>query len=59
MRKKILMLLLSLAALAGAQALAPSRAEAVKCWTSCCPDNPNICMTCCINGPCLDLACPR
>ncbi|HYO16087.1 MAG TPA: hypothetical protein VE685_23045 [Thermoanaerobaculia bacterium] len=58
MRKKILMLLLSLAALAGAQVLAPSRAEAVKCWTTCCSNSPNTCITCCVGRPCPDLACP-
>ena len=57
MRKKGLMLLFSLAALAGAQALTPSRAEAVKCWTTCCP-NTTRCITCCVGQICPDLACP-
>lgn len=57
MRKKVLMLLFSLAALAGAQALTPSRAEAVKCWTTCCP-NTTRCITCCVGQICPDLACP-
>jgi hypothetical protein len=57
MRKTILRLLLSLGTLAGAQALAPSPAEAVKCWKTCCP-NSTRCITCCTGQICPDLACP-
>jgi hypothetical protein len=51
MRKKLIQLILVLAALAAAQtglSLVPPAAAA--CFTFCCPDT-TICYTCC-NGPC-------
>jgi hypothetical protein len=58
LRKKLLMLLLALAALAGAGTglFSPQPADAA-CPTYCCPGYPNICVTCCRPWQC-DLNCP-
>ena len=56
MRRKILFLILALAAV-GAELglLSPSRAEAA-CFRYCCPDAPTRCITCCTHF--CDLNCP-
>ena len=56
MRRKILFLILALAAI-GAELglLAPRRAEAA-CHKFCCPDAPSRCSTCCV--PRCDMNCP-
>ena len=50
MRKKLIYLTLSLAAVAGAQAgLKPAEAaKPTRCWQVCCATAPTICTTCCV-----------
>jgi len=58
MRRKMILLLVALGALAGARLglFSPDRAEAA-CFTYCCPDAPSVCVTCCAGHSC-DLNCP-
>ncbi|HKV10158.1 MAG TPA: hypothetical protein VJ725_18600 [Thermoanaerobaculia bacterium] len=54
MKKRLLFLALAL--VAATAALAPAPAEAVRCWTTCCPNG--YCFTCCAGSICPDIACP-
>ena len=55
MKKKLVFLLVALAAAAGAH-LTAAPAEAARCNTYCCPGT-TYCITCCTGQVCPDLAC--
>ena len=56
MRKKLLLLLVALAATAGLGLFADRPAEAA-CKKICCPGDPPACITCC-QAPCPTIVCP-
>ena len=59
MKKKLALLLVALAAVAGAHlSTAPAQAAPAGCVKYCCPENPTICVTCCPGKPCPGLGCP-